>query len=115
MTNTPTPATSTSEELAQATREYKELAARIGELGLIHHGTLAHRYANLPTGNPSRAPFYQWSSKINGKTVSRLLTEDEAKLYKEWIENDRELRTIIKAMREASERATQLILNTQVK
>lgn len=115
MPSTPTPATSTSEELAQATREYKELAARISELGLIHHGTLAHRYANPPTGNPSRAPFYQWSSKVNGKAVSRLLTEEEASLYKEWIDNDRELRAIIKAMREASERATQLILNNKVK
>jgi hypothetical protein len=115
MATTPTPPGRPSEELAQATREYKDLAARISELGLIHHGSLAHRYANPPTGTTSRAPFYQWSSKVNGKTVSRILTEEEAELYKEWIDNDHELRTIIKAMRQASERATQLILNSRVK
>jgi hypothetical protein len=115
MATTPKPAAGTSEQLAAANREYKELAARIGELGLIHHGSLVHRYANPPTGTPTRTPFYQWSSKVNGKTVTRNLTDKEAKLYKEWIDNDRELRTIIKAMRQASEQATQLILGNEVK
>lgn len=115
MATTPTPSAETNEQVAAATRTYKELAARIGELGLIHHGTLAHRYANPPAGAATRTPFYQWSSKVDGKTVSRILTEQQAELYKEWIDNDRELRTIIKAMRDASERATQLILDNQVK
>ncbi len=43
------------------------------------------------------------------------LSEDEAKLYREWIENDRELRQIIKDMRRASEHATKLILSEKVK
>lgn len=115
MDTTPNPPIESSEQLAAITREYKELAARIGELGLIHHGSLVHRYANPSSGTPARAPFYQWSSKINGKTVTRNLTDREAGLYKEWIQNDRELRDIIKAMRQISEHATQLILSNEVK
>lgn len=113
MATNPNPAATTSEQLAQATRDYKKLAARIGELGLVHHGSLVHRYAN--PDKTTRAPFYQWSSKVNGKTVTRILSDSEAKLYKEWIDNDRELRQIIKAMRQVSEHATQLILNQEVK
>ena len=109
-------------ELAAATREYRELASRIGGLGLIHHGSVIHRYAAPDTGGPGtqpakrgRSPYYQWSSKAGGKTITRTLTEDEAELYQEWIENDRKLRVILKEMRRASEHATQLILKQKVK
>lgn len=71
MDTTPNPAVGTSGALAQATREYKELAARIGELGLVHHGSLVHRYAPPPAGTTSRAPFYQWSSKLTSSPPFR--------------------------------------------
>lgn len=119
MATTPKPTPNASQELAEATAEYKELAARIGGLGLIHHGSVVHRHAAAPAGaterKTGRAPFYQWSSKVNGKTVTRTLSAEEAELYREWIENDRELRQIIKDMREASERATRAILREKVK
>lgn len=121
MTTTPKPTPNTSQELAAATAEYKHLAARIGALGLIHHGSIVHRHVTSTEAagdtekKTGRSPFYQWSSKINGKTVTRTLNEDEAKLYREWIENDRELRQIIKEMRTASERATSAILHEKVK
>ena len=118
MATTPKPTPNASQELAEATAEYRELAARIGDLGLIHQGSVVHRHAAPAdaTGKKTgRAPFYQWSSKVNGKTVTRTLNEEEAELYREWIENDRELRQIIKDMREASERATRAILREKVK
>jgi hypothetical protein len=37
-------------------------------------------------------PNYQWTAKINGKTVTRCLTDREANLYQEWIANDRRMR-----------------------
>ncbi|KAA0974388.1 hypothetical protein FQ154_15145 [Paeniglutamicibacter gangotriensis] len=115
---TPKPTPNASQELAEATAEYKELAARIGALSLIHHGSVVHRHAAAPTDVTEKktgwAPFYQWNSKVNGKTVTRTLSEEEAKLYREWIENDRELRQIIKDMREASERATRAILRERL-
>ncbi|MDQ0095940.1 DUF6788 family protein [Paeniglutamicibacter psychrophenolicus] len=119
MATTPKSTPTAGQELAAATAEYRELAACIGALGLIHHGSVVHRHAAAPTDGTEkktgRAPFYQWSSKVNGKTVTRTLSEEEANLYREWIENDRELRRIIKDMREASERATRAILREKVK
>ena len=58
----------------------------------------------------SRTPYYQWSTKSGGKTITRTLTPDEAQLYQEWIANDRALRSILKQMRRVSEHATDLIL-----
>src|SRR5680860_1529784 len=53
-------------ELAAATREYRELASRIGELGLIHHGSVVHRYKAPGTGESGmsarkrgRSSYYQ--------------------------------------------------------
>jgi hypothetical protein len=36
-----------------------------------------------------------WTAKVNGKTVNRRLTQSEAELYQEWIDNDRRQRAII--------------------
>ncbi|MFI8413798.1 DUF6788 family protein [Paeniglutamicibacter gangotriensis] len=100
-------------------RNTKELVARIGALGLIHHGSVVHRHEAAPTDatekKTGRAPFYQWSSRVNGKTVTRTLSEEEAKLYREWIENESELRQTIKDLCVASERATRAILRENVR
>ncbi len=113
MTDTPDTdpaAASVEAELAAARREYRQLAAKIADLGFLHHGTVIHRHAAIASGTPARSPYYQWTSKQAGKTITRTLTKDEADLYRGWIENDRELRSLIKQLREISERATRLIL-----
>jgi len=55
-------------------------------------------------------PYYQWTAKINGKTVTRRLTETEAELYGEWIANDRRLRHLIAQMRQVAAKAAELKL-----
>ena len=49
--------------------------------------------------------------KVNGKTVNRRLTQAEAELYQEWIDNDRRQRAIITQMRELAAKATELLLH----
>lgn len=97
---------------ALSNTEGKELEARISDAGPIHYYSVVHRHAMPTAGTDTdgtrtrRAPFYQWRSKVNDKTVYRTLGEEESTLYREWIENDRELRQIIKAVHEAYERAS---------
>lgn len=55
-------------------------------------------------------PYYQWTAKLNGKTVTRRLTHDQARLYQEWIANDRQLRALITKMRQVAAKATDLIV-----
>ena len=54
-------------------------------------------------------PYYQWTRKINGKTITRRLSAREANLYSDWINNDRQLRAIITQMRDIAAQATELI------
>lgn len=58
-------------------------------------------------------PYWQWTRKINGKTVTRRLNAREANLYTEWINNDRQLRALITQMRDIAGQATELITKDQ--
>ena len=48
--------------------------------------------------------------KVNGKTVTRRITETEAGRYQEWIDNDRQLRDVIDQMRQTAAKIAELTL-----
>jgi hypothetical protein len=109
----------TADELATYQLRYQELAAQLAEIGFITSGSIVVRYTRCASVGcrchaepPQRhGPYYQWSAKVAGKTVTRRLTEREAALYQEWIDNDRQLRGLIDQMREIAGHATRLILD----
>jgi hypothetical protein len=55
-------------------------------------------------------PYWQWTAKVNGKTVTRRLSQTDAKLYHEWISNDRKLRKTITRMRQVAAKASELMI-----
>ena len=55
-------------------------------------------------------PHWQWTAKVNGKTVNRRFNKTQAALYQEWIANDRQLRDLITQMRHVAAKATELII-----
>lgn len=59
---------------------------------------------------PPGRPYYQWTAKLDGRTVTRRLDEGEAKLYQGWVANDRRMRRLIQQMREVATKATDLKL-----
>jgi len=106
-------------ERRELRRRYRELAAELASIGLIHSGSVTRRYTRCATpgckchADPPQphGPYYQWTAKTNGKTVTRRLNETEAELYQEWIANDRHLRHLIQQMRQVAAKATELKLN----
>ena len=112
------PPTTTAERLADYEQRYHELTAQLATIGLIQSGSITRRYTRCGTpgckchADPPQphGPYYQWTAKINGKTVTRRLSETEAKLYQEWIDNDRRLRHLIQQMRQVAAKATELKL-----
>jgi Family of unknown function (DUF6788) len=112
------PPTNTAERLADYEQRYRELAAELATIGLIHSGSVTRRYTRCATpgckchADPPQphGPYFQWTAKINGKTVTRRLSESEAKLYQEWIANDRRLRRLIEQMRQIAAKAAELKL-----
>jgi hypothetical protein len=111
---------STSDRLAAHTKQYRELAGQLADIGLIASGSVTRRYTRCGTPTcrchadpPQRhGPYWQWTAKVDGKTITRRLTEQQATLYSQWIDNDRQLRHIITQMRQTAAKATQLLLAT---
>lgn len=102
--------------LADYERRYRELARELASIGFISSGSLLHRYTRCP--NPDcrcradppemHGPHWQWTAKIDGKTVTRRLTTEQAALYAEQISNDRKLRSVIDQMRRLSAQALEV-------
>lgn len=111
-------ALSIANQLATYQRRYQDLARQVADIGYIAAGSLAQRHnrCGKPTcrchGDPPQlhGPYWQWTAKVNGKTVNRRLTPSEAELYQEWIANDRRHRALVAKMREIAAKATELLL-----
>jgi hypothetical protein len=114
-------ARSLADRLATYQHRYRELAEHIAELGFIAAGSVVrtHNRCGKPNcrchADPPQlhGPYWQWTTKVNGKTITRRLSESEAGLYQEWIRNDRKLRALITEMRQVAAKATELITKHQ--
>lgn len=90
----PTPA-----QQAQARR----IAGQLADLGFTLPGTLTQRMTRCGQTNcrchadppQLHGPYNQWTRKINGKTVTRILTDQQLSDYQPWFDNQRRLRALI--------------------
>ena len=79
------------------------IAAELARLGLALPGSLIQRHVRC--GWPGcrchadppqlHGPYWQWTRKRAGKTVSRLVPDDQVADYQHWINNHRRLRELI--------------------
>ena len=94
----PTPA-----QQAKAARLAAEIAARLADISFALPGTVADRmtrcgYANCRChADPPQlhGPYHQWTRKKDGKTATRILTDDQLADYQPWFDNHRRLRALI--------------------
>jgi hypothetical protein len=94
----PTPA-----QQAHAARIAARIAAGLASTGFALPGTLTERMTRCghPTcrchADPPRlhGPCHQWTRKIAGKTVTRILTDDQLADYQPWFDNQRRLRALV--------------------
>lgn len=113
--------TRSTRRLENYEQRYRKLAVQLADIGYIASGSLAPRFTRC--GKPHCAcnadppklhgPYWHWSTKVDGKTVNRRLSEKEAALYIEWINNDRRARELLAKMREVAAKATALILEEE--
>ena len=103
---------------SMATRDenrFKTLKASLVDLGPLRRGTVLRRF--VPCGKPGcrcqanppklHGPYYEWSRKVKGKTVTVRVTPEQARLLKQWIANARRLDEIVDDMQRISERITE--------
>ncbi len=101
------------ERRLQACRDdYDEAKAALAGIGFTCEGSLVTRWRSCANPNcrcadPDKrhGPYHQLSWKQAGRTVSRLLSPEEAELYRQWIDNRRRLQDVLETMRDISRRA----------
>jgi hypothetical protein len=84
-------------------RRQAQLARTLGEIGFALPGTLLRRHTRCGTPNcrckadpPTlHGPYYQWTRKIDGKTVTRLLSTDQVQRYQDWFANAQRARQLL--------------------
>jgi hypothetical protein len=109
---------SSEARLDELQNRHRDLARQILELGLISQGSVVLRHTTCRTpgcrcrANPPQphGPYWQWTRYDSGKTITRRLTEPQARLYQEWIANRRRLIGIITEMEKVGEQAAEILL-----
>jgi hypothetical protein len=79
------------------------IAAELASLGLALPGTLIERHVRCGRANCRchadppvlHGPYWQWTRKVAGKTVTRLVPAEQLDDYRQWLDNHRRLRALI--------------------
>ena len=108
-------------ELARLQRRYRALLDQIRDLGFIATGSVIERYTVCTAAGcrchadpPQRhGPYYQYTRKVAGKTVTARLTPEQAERYREQIANRRRLDELIAAMEDVSAKARSVLAPPQ--
>jgi hypothetical protein len=103
-------------------KAYTHLQKELAQTGFLWVGTvLRQRHACRKPGcrcarggRFRHGPYYVWTRKIQGKTVTRMLSEPEGRLYTQWIQNRRGLSRTIKKMMAMSKRLAPFLLRGAV-
>lgn len=109
---------SSAARLDELQRRHRDLARQILDLGLVSQGSVVLRHTTCRTpgcrchADPPQphGPYWQWTRYDSGKTITRRLTEAQARLYQEWIANRRRLAAIIAEMEKVGEQAAEILL-----
>ena len=99
----------TPDQQARAAAIAAEIAA-LTAAGLALPGTLADRMTRCGRPNcrchadPPRlhGPYHQWTRKKDGKTATKILTDDQLADYQPWFDNHRRLRELIAELEDLS-------------
>ena len=101
-------------------REYQEVKRQILALGWARPGSVIRRF--MPCGNPTcrcmatpahlHGPYFQWSHKIGGKTRSLRLSPGQARLAKDWADNYKKLKRLLRRMDQIALHETDRILGS---
>ena len=84
-------------------RAQTRIAAAFGEIGFALPGSLVERMTSCGKagcrcqGDPPvlHGPYLSWTRAVDGKTVTRKITEEQRERYQEWFDNARRLHRLV--------------------
>jgi len=99
--------------VTQMERRYQRLAAQLAKLQVMVQGTITERTIerDIDTTLGEKkvyGPYYQWTFKEKGKTVTVNLAPDQAKQYQYAIDEHRKMEGIVEKMRQLSRKILEM-------
>ena len=95
---------------AEYQKKYSSLRKKIENIGFVCTGSVFSTFKRC--GNPNcrchkdknarHGPYNIWTRKVKAKTITRTLTDEQAKFCRKCIQNMRKLETILEKMRDIS-------------
>jgi hypothetical protein len=84
----------------------EQIAAELNDLGAVLPGSLSerrlvctHAGCHCHDDPPQlHGPYWYWTRKVAGKTVSKMLSSEQAEEYQVLIDNDRRLRSLVQQL-----------------
>jgi hypothetical protein len=93
----------------------RRILDEIAQLGFCLPGSIVERTSRC--GNPScrchsdpahrHGPYRSWTRKVQGKTVTRRLNDDQLERYQPWFDNARRLRQLVAELESLSVRVAE--------
>jgi hypothetical protein len=113
----------TDNEIDRLRARYRALQDQVRDIGFIALGSVIERYTVCGTPGcrchaepPAKhGPYFQYSRKLDGKTLTRRLTAEQAERYREWITNRRALDRVIDQMDQLSQQIADLLDNSSAR
>jgi hypothetical protein len=104
-------------QLARLRARFTHEARQLAEMGFLLKGTLLQRFKRCSSPgcgcqtDPQKrhGPYWQWSHKVDGKTVSRALSSEQAQRYREWLENANRFEALVQELYELSAQADEIL------
>lgn len=102
----------------KARRLAAQLSTQAGLLGFVASGSLVHRYTTCGKAGcrcqadppQPHGPYWQWTKKVNGTTVTRRLSDEQARLLQKWVGDRQRLQATLAAMEAVSDKAVALLM-----
>lgn len=96
-----------SKSIKKIKKQYDQLLKEITQLGFILSGTVTERVIIGKKGKKQISekkygPYYQWTRKVQGKTVTKNLSASQIKRYRKAIENSKKLEDTLQKMKQLS-------------
>ncbi len=88
-------------------KRYVQLADQLSRMGPVLPGTITERRiigqaSKKQIDRKKYGPYYQWTRKVNGKTVTVNLSNAQVDLFQKAIDNNRKFEQILGEMRQIS-------------
>ena len=104
-------------------KRYQALKSALADIGYIRRGSLTRHFTRCgklgcrcqATPPKLHGPYYDWTRKVSGKTVTQRLTPEEAEAFREWNRNTRRFDSILVQMQRVSLRLTDRVLRQLAK